>query len=214
MKKTALLLGAILALQVCHGQDGKTKEESAGEFELGMRSTYSLFSHDGYFGEGVGGQFRIRLGANVNTGWFADLITTNIGDLGKRTTGHIGWSVMFYPFDTYGSKFEPYLIGGHCFDYTKVEKFSTIYNDNTDEVAERWSSAVQMGLGTHWNVAERLDFSLNAQYMMHLGTEIHAEIEDHHGLEELHIHESTESLGLEGHLLVSLSVNVLIADLW
>lgn len=205
----------MLALNCAIGQDEPDASESGGMFELGMRNTYSLFSEDGYFGEGVGAQFRLRIGPLLNTEWYADLITTNLGDIGKRTTGHIGWSVLFYPLETYGKKFDPYIIAGHCFDYTKVQAFSTPWQDNSDQNAERWSSAAQVGLGTHWNISKRLDFSLGAQYMMHLGNEIHAEVHEENGVKTLHIEDTAEKeLGLEGHLLVTLSVNIKIADLW
>lgn len=210
-----LMLSALLALNLGQAQEESSSDESAGEFQLGMRNTYSMFSHDGLFGEGVGGQFRLRLGQRLNTEWYADLISTNLHDLGKRTTGHIGWSVMFYPFNTYRQKFDPYLLAGHCFDYTKVQVFSTPWEDNTLEFAERWSSAVQVGLGTHWNVTDRMDFSLSGQYMMHLGKEVHAELHTENGIEELHIDDTgEEELGLEGHVLITLSVNIKIADLW
>lgn len=189
---------------------GQEKKNKGGEFELGLRSTASLFSAESASGFGTGGQFRIRLGDRLNTEWYADLIKNNIEDLGSRTDSHIGWSVMFYPgkIDT---KISPYLIAGHCFDYTKVVSFST----PTKPVAEvdRLSSAVQVGLGTSWNISERVNFSLSSQYMMHLGEDIHAEVHGHHGVNELHI-EQGEHTGVEGHLLVTLSMNFLIADLW
>ncbi len=48
-------------------------------FSLGMRSTISGFSNDGW-GIGTGGQFRIQLSNRVNTDWFADYITININN--------------------------------------------------------------------------------------------------------------------------------------
>ncbi len=49
-----------------------SKTSSAGWFSLGVRSTISLFDHDGT-GLGTGGQFRIQLSNHVNTDWFVRL---------------------------------------------------------------------------------------------------------------------------------------------
>lgn len=184
----------------------------AGEFQLGLRSTASLFGSDGYFGSGVGGQFRIGLGSRINTEWFADLITSNLGNAGRRTDGHIGWSVMFYLKKERTMGFNPYILAGHCFDYTKITAFSSPYSNLEEESGERWSSAVQMGAGTHYRLTPRFDVSLSAQYMLHLGNDIHAHVEtDSYPTLEIEEHEGA---GLEGHLLVTFSVNYKIGDLW
>lgn len=184
----------------------------AGEFQLGLRSTASLFGSDGYFGTGVGGQFRIGLGSRINTEWFADLITSNLGNAGRRTDGHIGWSVMFYLKKERTMRFNPYILAGHCFDYTKITAFSSPYSNLEEESGERWSSAVQMGAGTHCRLTPRFDVSLSAQYMLHLGNDIHAHVEtDSYPTLEIEEHEGA---GLEGHLLVTFSVNYKIGNLW
>lgn len=184
----------------------------AGEFQLGLRSTASLFGSDGYFGSGVGGQFRIGVGTRVNTEWFADLITSNLGDAGRRTDGHIGWSVLFYLKKERTMGFNPYVLAGHCFDYTKITAFSSPYSNLEEESAERWSSAVQMGAGTHYRLTPRFDVSLSAQYMLHLGNDIHAHVEtDSYPTLEIEEHDGA---GLEGHLLVTFSVNYKMGNLW
>lgn len=191
------------------------KYPGPGNFTIGLRSTHSMFGAEGYVGYGVGGQFRIRPARRINTEWFSDLIKTNLSNVGVRTDAHIGWSVLFYlqkepSFSP--SRFVPFIIAGHCFDYTRIES-SDVYEYRGEVFGERWSSAVQMGAGSHIKLTERCDFSLNAQYMLHLGNDIHGEIESHNGLEELHIH-TDEGAGLEGHLLVTFSINYKIADLW
>jgi outer membrane protein W len=185
-----------------------------GTIQLGMRTTTSLFNHDGGPGFGVGGQFRIWVAKKVNTEWFADYITTDLSGLGKREDVHIGWSVMFYPFEgKLQSRFNPYIIAGHCFDYTKVTPFNTVTELNTNDFQERWSSATQMGLGVHWNITSKFNLSLSTQYMIHLGTNIHTHIDEHAGVKELHIEEHT-GFSMEGHLLTTLSLNVRLGDLW
>lgn len=186
-------------------------DKEGGKLQLGMRSTISAFSDDeGSVGTGVGGQFRLRFANKINSEWFADYITTDIGGLARRHDGHIGWSVMFYPFATGSTKgnFTPYLLAGHCFDYTKISK-----NDEGNMNITRWSSAVQGGLGSHYSITDRFDVSLSGQYMMHLGKDIHAEIfRGPQGNDEVLLTE--ENASLEGHLLVTLSLNVNVADLW
>ena len=197
-----------------------------GRFMLGIRSTSSLFTQAGDPGLGVGGQFRIRLSRRINTEWFADYINTDISGLGHRTDGHIGWSVMFYLREpevfaappggnidvkkpSYYRRLTPYLLAGHCFDYTWIRTTNAFaYNE-----VKRWSSAVQAGAGVHLNVGRFTDLSLSAQYMMHLGDDVHAHVEDVNGVKSLHIEEH-QGFSAEGHLLLTLSCNFRIADLW
>jgi len=182
-----------------------------GRLELGLRTTASVFGTSNTSGIGVGGQFRLRLMERVNTEWFADYITNNLDGLGRRTDGHIGWSVMFYPFKP-GKIVEPYILAGHCFDYTKVDIFSDGWT--APESRDRWSSAVQMGLGATFNVSERVNFSLSGQYMMHLGKDIHTHVHEENGKNVLHFQEGDHNHGFEGHIFLTLSMNIKIADLW
>ena len=206
MKNLLISIASLIVVNCSYGQ-------KAGELQLGLRSTTSLFSHDSEFGTGVGGQFRLRLFDRMNTEWFADYITSDIGGLAKRTDGHIGWSVMFYPMPVKERLIQPYILMGHCFDYTRIEIFEGGY------MQERWSSAFQTGLGTHFNLSDRTDLSLSAQYMGHIGKDLH--VEPAHGNSTSHSHgdelvitsdPSTKSL--EGHLLLTVSFNIKIAQLW
>ncbi len=185
-----------------------------GDFSLGMRTTMSAFTDAGSIGMGSGGEFRIRLSRQINTEWFADYITTNIQNLGYRRDAHIGWSVLFYldknPLTV--GKVTPYILAGHCFDYTRV------YSEwPSVSPQERWSSAVQAGFGIHYNITKRFDISLLSQYMMHLGTNIVTSIESNGegpiGGEYLNITRQS-GLSLEGHLLTTLSVNYKVGKLW
>jgi hypothetical protein len=193
-----------------HGQESET--QGGGAFQLGLRTTWSVFGTDGYTGEGVGGQFRLRLHDRINTEWFADYITNNIQNLGRRTDGHIGWSVMFYPWLPKKPVATPYVLAGHCFDYTHVRAFSTYYSYNAQS-AKRWSSAVQMGLGSHFRITDRADVSLSGQYMIHFGNDVHADVHEDNGEKSLHISTGNHG-GVEGHLFITLSLNIKLAELW
>ena len=93
---------------------------NSGWFSLGGRSTLSLFDSDGG-GLGTSGQFRIRLSSRVNTDWFANYITINVEDKVSSEYYHIGWSVLYYPFEKfqYPKLLQPYILAGNYFDYNK-----------------------------------------------------------------------------------------------
>jgi len=183
--------------------------KQGGNFSLGLRNTYSLFSEHtkSSYGAGVGGHFRLQVIDRVITEWFADVLITNIKNKAHRTDYHIGWSVMFYLINPRGftRKLTPYAVTGHCFDFTSIK----INGENGDKQS-RFSSAIQAGLGCHYNVTPRFDISLAAQYMFHLGKELHAH-EDEHG--DMLI-ELEKNAGWEGHLLISISANYKIFKLW
>lgn len=184
----------------------------SGMFSLGARTTTSLFNDGGTdsFGLGLGGQFRLQLAERINTDWFFDYLRSDIGTVGNRTDYHIGWSVLFYPYlkkenDIVKSTlFKPFILAGHCFDYTHLQE-----NQNPSNFRERWSSAVQAGIGTHINLNKKLDLTIMTQYMMHLGNHIHA----HTSGNTLHLSEE-QGASLEGHLLVTLGLNYKIGKLW
>lgn len=216
MKKVVSFFIIVFVLTISKSSWGQIKDMeipgNGGVFSLGMRSTGSFFGNDGYPGYGVGGQFRLQLLKWLNTEWFADYITTNINSAGKRSDAHVGWSVLFYPFSNKKQQwYTPAIIMGHCFDYTKVTPLSTEIQDRSDEVVDRWSSAVQLGVANHFNLTNRFDISVNAQYMLHLGKHIHTSGHEHPQTFDVHIE---DEFNFEGHLLVTVSLNYKIADLW
>lgn len=218
MQRIFLVLVLIGVLQA-NAQDNR-RYNPAGMLSLGGRTTVSLFNdHENEMtGTGVGGQFRLRFSDAVNTDWFFDYITSDILNYAHRTDYHIGWSVLFYPInnldyfrqtEVFKPKFRPYILAGHCFDYSKIEaKVSPLDGPMS---AERWSSAVQAGLGTHLELSPRFDISLTGQYMIHLGNHIETDYDFTTGA--LSFHEQ-KGASLAGHVLVTLSLNYKIAKLW
>jgi hypothetical protein len=208
LRKIIFLLGL---LPFCAQAQDADENKNAGRFMLGYRSTMSAFSDVGFTGFGVGGHFRLQFGPKINSEWYYDHITTDLGGLGRRADEHIGWSVMFYTFGqhTEKGKFTPYIEAGNCFDYTKV-----MTNYKGGMYADRGSAAVHLGLGTHYNLSERADITLKAQYMIHIGENIDEKIvtDEQTGARNLMI--TKGGTGLNGHLLITCSVNFLIADLW
>lgn len=213
MQKLLLIIAiALMGFQAQAQQSAADKHLSGGgDFDLGVRTTTSFFSDAGAMGQGVGGQFRLRFLKRLNTEWYADVLSTNIKDVATRKDMHIGWSVMFYMFNTerVKGKFTPYVIAGHCFDGTHL--FENRDHSNSGKIN---SSAVQLGMGTHYNLTDNFDLTLTCQYMNHLGGHMHGEIyTDDSGLKRLNIDKSTHT-DFSGHLLVSLSLNVKLFDFW
>ena len=186
-------------------ESSPTSGKKAGWFSIGARNTISTFSDEG-FGLGSGGQFRIQLSNKVNTDWFLDYIIINDKNVRSQYL-HIGWSVLFYPFEKMGvanHKIQPYILAGHCFDYNQ----KTVLSDPsiTDD---RWGSAVQTGIGTHFNLSDRFDLTLMIQYMIHLTSEL--EVVESGGIYSI---EKQPTSALQGHSLNTLSLNYKLFKLW
>ena len=182
-------------------------EKQGGYFSLGVRNTFSAFSHDGKeFGYGAGGHFRIQIIDRVNTEWYGDVISTDIKGKAHRTDYHVGWSVMFYVIDPHGfnRKVTPYVLAGHCFDWTKIK-----VRGDAQNYPAKFSSAVHFGAGANFNITPKIDLSITAQYMMHLGKELHADVEG----DTVKVEEENNP-GWQGHLLISVSVNYKMFRLW
>lgn len=195
-----LIAGSVAA------QPLKLKNNYGGLISVGVRTTASTFNHGKFnnTGMGVGGQFRLQFADRVNSDWFFDYIAGDIEDFASRTDYHIGWSVLFYPTKKVDVLARPYILAGHCFDYTRLSD-----NSNQNNFMERWSSAVQGGAGVHFNLSERLDLSVVSQYMIHLGNHVDAHLHD--GQVDFH---TEKGASLEGHLLFHVGINYKIADLW
>ncbi|MBL0103205.1 MAG: hypothetical protein IPP51_05275 [Bacteroidetes bacterium] len=209
MKKSVSALCLLFLLFTSTSRAGDFfKQKSSGWFSLGTRNTFSLFNdiENEKNGIGIGGQYRIQLNDKFNTEWFADYLTSKIGDVAQRNDYHIGWSVMYYlGKNVYFDKtFQPYLILGHCFDQTSV-----FILNNTAEKASRFSMATQAGLGTHINITERLDITLTGQYMIHFGKELNVINTD--GVYSV---EQEDHTNPGGHLLISVSANFKFCRLW
>ena len=187
-------------------QDNFSDSKPAGTFSLGTRNTVSMFNDDDAIGKGIGGQFRIQLSKRINTEWYFDYITSKNGSYTYRNDYHIGWSVMLYTKNNYAFDhlLQPYLIAGHCFDYSKVTEQNVKSN-----FGDRLSMATQAGIGTHINITQKLDCSLSGQYMLHFGKDIQTTINGN----EVIIEKKNFSTP-DGHLLFSLSFNYKFFHLW
>lgn len=182
-----------------------SQSNNAGWLSLGGRSTISTFSDEG-FGLGTGGQIRIQMSNKVNTDWFGDYIIINDGKVRSEYI-HIGWSVLFYPFEKFqypNRTMQPFILAGHCFDYNQKTVLA-----NPSVSNERWGSAVQIGIGTHFNLSSKFDITVMSQYMIHLTKEL--EVEESGGVYTI---EKRSPNILQDHLLTTVSLNYKLFKLW
>ena len=183
-------------------------EKQGGNFSLGMRNTISFFNDGDPKGIGtcIGGHFRLQVANRVNTEWYADIFTSSIKKIAHRNDYHIGWSVMYYIIDPRGfeRKLTPYVLAGHCFDITSIK-----INGVNGSTGSRFSSMVQCGIGTHYNITPKVDLSFTAQYGFHLGKEL--DLEEEEGVYKI---VTQKNAGWQGHLMISISVNYKIVKLW
>ena len=199
MKQRLILAAPLLFLSACLFCQ-------SGTFSLGTRNTISLFNEDEAVGKGIGGQFRVQLSNRLNSEWYFDYITSKNGLYTFRNDYHIGWSVMLYQKNNnqFDRLLQPYLIAGHCFDYSKVSE-----QNNKSNSVDRLSMATQAGLGTHINITPKLDCSFSGQYMLHFGKDIHTEV----GGDKVLI-EKQDFSNADGHLLFTISFNYKFFKLW
>lgn len=209
MNRTLIIAASMLLVSITAiaGEEKKVRQEGSGNFSLGTRNTISMFSDDAATGIGIGGQSRFQFNDRLNSEWYADYIPSQTSTT-HRDDYHIGWSVMYYPGRNvhFDHVLQPYLIAGHCFDYSVVSEVGNKSNN-----ADRFSSATQAGVGTHFNITRRFDFSLSAQYMLHFGKEVETVVIP--GEENLDIHRS-EFVKPDGHFLVTLSFNYKFVNLY
>lgn len=165
-----------------------------------------MFNEDNAVGKGIGGQFRVQFSNQLNTEWYFDYITSKKGSSTFRNDYHIGWSVMLYTKNNnqFDRLLQPYLIAGHCFDYSKVSEQNAKNN-----FADRLSMATQAGIGTHINITQKLDCSLSGQYMLHFGKDIETTFTG-----EAVVFEKKKFSRADGHLLFTFSFNYKFFHLW
>lgn len=197
-----LLIPASLLL----AQDAENKFSGPGTFSVGTRNSLSVFNDDQAIGKGIGGQVRMQFTKRLNSEWFFDYLTSKNQMQTIRNDYHLGWSLLYYPFKnvTFENFIQPYLVAGHCFDYSKISA-----QKDASNFADRWSMAAQAGFGTHLNFTRRFDCSLSSQYMLHFGKEIVTSLD-----KEMVLIEKKNYSSPHGHLLFSISFNYKLAGLW
>ncbi len=153
--------------------------DQTGYLSLGARNSLGMFRTNGksFTGTGAGGQFGIRIAKDFNSHYFADWITSNIDNVAQRNDFHSGFSMMPQLFTPKlaNSHVEIFPLAGICIDYTKFSITSGNNYLNGPKWLERYSFAVQAGFGGTLPVSKDLDFTMDAHYMLHIGTDVEIE---------------------------------------
>lgn len=197
---------------ILFSQENKT-DSKVGFLSLGVRNSIGFFFTEGkiFTGTSVGGQFGLRITENLNSHWFGDYIITNFSNLAQRADVHGGFSMMPNVFARSGnhSRISAFPLAGFCIDYTKISVTNGKNVSSGPSFAERYSFATQFGLGVHTPISERLDFSLETHYMLHIGTDIDLKLNN----DEVEIIKN-KGTNLEGHLLFAASIEYKLFRLW
>lgn len=183
-------------------------DQEGGAFSLGARNDINIFTAaPKYPGIGTGGSARIQVLDRLNTEWFGDYISGNLYNKAHRVDAHIGWNVMFYILKPKGftRKFTPFIAAGHCFDYTSI----TLNGENQKQYS-KWTSAVQMSVGCHYNITPRFDVSLATLYDLHLGNDLDSDLNPDGSVSIT----QSKGAGWEGHVMIIVSAHYKICKLW
>jgi hypothetical protein len=189
--------------------------DQTGFLSMGARNCVSAFISQGkmYVGTGAGGQFALRIAKNFNSHWFADWIVSNIANKAQRYDFHSGFSMMPEVYSPRVGKTHIALfpLAGICIDYTKLSA-TTGHVATGPSFLERYSFAIQAGIGATVPVSKRLDFSLEVHYMLHIGTCVGIDINGN----DVYIHQMrpSENVCLEGHYVIAISVDYKMFRLW
>lgn len=204
--KSALLV--VLLLWLVPGWSQKPmriKFTDPGVFGVGLRAAGGLAITDSvlHVTQGVGVQGRLMLLQRLNTEWYAEWMRGGFSDAAFRTDVHLGLNALLY-FQRRLQRVAPYLVAGIAADALTLHN-RVQYRHRTTS----WTTALQGGMGFHINLTWRSDLSLSTAYQQHLRH--NALLKTDEGL--LAQVPQTGRTG-DGHLLVVLSMNFKITDLW
>lgn len=183
-------------------------DPEGGTLSLGARNDINIFTAAPKSpGIGAGGSFRLQILDRLNTEWFGDYISSSLYNKAHRVDAHIGWNVMFYLLKPNGfeRKFTPFIAAGHCFDYTGIS-----LNGENQKLYSKWTSAVQMSVGCHYNITPRFDISLSTLYDLHLGKDLDTDLNPD-GMVSI---TESKGAGWEGHVMIIISAHYKICKLW
>ena len=191
--------------------------DPTGYLSMGARNCFSTFysNKKPFVGKGTGGEFELHFAKNFNSHWFADWIVSNVNNLAQRYDFHSGFSMMPQVFAAHaGNRDIPvFPLAGICIDYSKFT-ITTGKNviPNGPNFMERYSFACQIGFGATLPVSKRLDVSLEAHYMLHIGTCVGINVTgDQVQLVKM---KPVGNLCQEGHYVLALSMDYKLFKLW
>jgi len=194
-----------------------TFPDPSGYLSIGSRNCFSSFFSQGkaFVGTGAGGQFALRIAEDFNSHYFADWIVSNVDNLAQRYDFHSGFSMMPQLFSPrIGNKhLSVFPLAGICIDYTKFSVTTGKDSASLPRYVERYSFAVQAGFGVTLPVSKKLDVSLEAHYMLHIGTCMGVLILNSDEVRLLKM-QPAGNLCLEGHYVLAFSMDYKLFKLW
>lgn len=204
----ALAAGACIA-----GTESRDSADPSGYLSLGVRNSLGFFVSDGvtFPGTSVGGVLGMQITKNIASHWFGDYITTGFNDLARRTDVHGGFSLMpsFGKGAGSGKKIFAFPLAGFCIDYTKISVTNGHTSPEGERFAERYSFATQLGLGAGLKLSERVIWTIESHYMLHIGTDLDVLVTG----DDVEIKRSSGA-NLEGHFLFAMSIEYRMFRLW
>jgi hypothetical protein len=203
-------------MQAQESKKNDTLSDPTGYLSIGARNCFSSFFSQGkgFVGTGAGGQFALRIAKDFNSHYFADWIVSNVSNLAQRYDFHSGFSMMPQLFSPRVGKkhLSVFPLAGICIDYTKFSVTTGIDSVSLPRYVERYSFAVQAGFGVTLPVSNKLDVSLEAHYMLHIGTCVGILINGNNvRLLEM---QPAGNLCLEGHYVLAFSMDYKLFKLW
>ncbi|MGD0712074.1 MAG: hypothetical protein ABR968_12955 [Bacteroidales bacterium] len=217
LKNIAIVLFFSLLTSLMYAQGKRdTITDPTGYLSLGARNCFSSFFSQGraFIGTGAGGEFAVRIAKDFNCHWFTDWVVSNVDNLAQRDDLHGGFSMMPQVLSPrIGNRhLAMFPLVGICLDYSKFLITTGKNISSGPNFVERYSWAVQCGLGATLPVSSRLDFSLEMQYMLHMGTCVGINL---YGNEvQLLKMKPAGNVCLEGHYIISLSMDFKLFKLW
>jgi len=177
---------------------------------IGARNCFSSFfsGKRAFVGTGAGGQFGYRIAKNFNSHYFADWIVSNVANLAQRFDFHSGFSMMPEIISARAGKnhISLFPLAGICIDYTKLSVTTGKTEAQSPRFVERYSFACQIGFGATIPVSSRLDISLEAHYMLHIGTCVGINLLDNNVVQLIQM-QPGGNVCLEGHYVLALSMD-------
>ena len=194
----------------------KSPLNPVGYLSMGARNCFSSFfaNKKAFIGTGAGGEFGLRIAKDFNSHWFADWIVSNVGNVAQRIDFHSGFSMMPEVVSApVGNKhLNMFPLAGICIDYTKFQITAGKNATSGPNWLERYSFAVQAGCGVTLPVSNRLDVSLEAHYMLHIGTCLGINLNGNEV--QLLKMQPGQPWCLEGHYVLALSMDFKLFKLW
>lgn len=207
------LVGLSITNEQAMAQHVQTKNPYSGDLQFGLRGTLNPFIKNASSWIGYGAQMRIKISRRINTEWFADYFPATIKWSGERRDIRIGSAIEYYPLhEIYtGKECTPYFSIGPTSTYTQLN--SRTFNAESWE-AKRWSFGVIAGMGMLLNVGKKLNFGFVTQYCSQVATELKFNKKYVGDAKSLPTKIPDTKVSYEGQLLLCMSVNYTIGNLW